>query len=101
MFTTTKIYTRPNTDVTWHTEILPNMPSDILENFLAVENDFKGKKSREVDSSKPLELTVTVTWESQADYTDYWNKSEVNAYFSKVNSYYTANGGSVSPRVTS
>jgi hypothetical protein len=101
MFTSTKIYKRPSTDLAWHTTIVPEVPTDILDSYLAVEQEFDKKKTREIDDSKPLELEITVNWTDKADYTAYWNKDAVLAYFSKINAYYTANGGYVGPRSTS
>ena len=101
MFTTTKIYKRPSTDVAWHIDTIPEIPTDILNSYLAVEQEFEKKKTRVINDSKPLELEITVNWNDKADYTAYWNKDEVLAYFSKINAYYTANGGYVGARTTS
>lgn len=101
MFTSTKIYKRPSTDFAWHTTLVPEVPTDILDSYLAVEQEFEKKKTRVIDDSKPLELEITVNWNDKADYTAYWNNDAVLAYFSKINAYYTTNGGYVGPRTTS
>lgn len=99
MYVTSRVYTRPSTEVSWHNNpfVATTLPG--FTEFLEVDDLYLDKKTRVADlSDDELTLTITVTWQNQSDAQAFFSNSKVELYLSSVYNYYISVNGTVSDR---
>jgi hypothetical protein len=97
MITTTRTYTRSFTNTPWHVDS-PSIPSGLISAFMQADSAYNGKRTRTVTRPNAVTLEVSVAWNNQQDYNNYWNNSDIQSYFNAINSYYSNNNVTVSER---
>jgi hypothetical protein len=95
-FKVTTIYHRPSLETMWHIEYLfgSNSPQ-----YVQSQVDYDMNSRRVVSGANTLTLTITNTWDSEEQFTNYTNDLRVIKHMVRVEEYHESCGITVEPRV--